>query len=69
MNFDLSNLPDLNTLNRDSLQVLLRQLEELYSEVDSQEPEDEDSDEYEDWLNDLEEVQDLMDEIQERLEM
>ena len=68
MEFDLNRIPDLDTLNRDSLQTLLRQLEELYREVDTQEPEDEDSEEYEDWLTDLNDVEDLMEEIEERLE-
>ena len=68
MEFDLNRIPDLDTLNRDALQALLRQLEELYGETEAREPEDEDSEEYEDWLNDLNDVEDLMDEIEERLE-
>lgn len=68
MDFDLTNLPDLDTLDRDALGRLLVQLETLYREVDAQEPEDEESDEYEDWLNDLDEIQDWMEEVQDRLE-
>ena len=68
MDFDLTNLPDLDTLDRDALGRLLVQLEALYREVDAQEPEDEESDEYEDWLNDLDEIQDWMEEVQDRLE-
>lgn len=68
MEFDLTRLPDLDTLDRDALQALYRQLEQLYEEVEAQEPGDEDSDEYEDWLNDLDEIQDWMDETEDRME-
>ena len=68
MEFDLTDLPDLSSLNPDELRGLLSRLEDLYRDVEAQEPEDEDSEEYESWLDDLEEVEDLMDEIEEKLE-
>ena len=61
MNFDLNDLPDLDLLDPQSLKDLYAQLEGLYADVELQEPEDEDSDDYEAWLDDL-------DEIEERLE-
>ena len=67
MKFDLSCLPDLDTLSRDSLRALHGQVLELYQELEAQEP-DEESEEYEDWLDDLDEVEDLMEEIEDRLE-
>ena len=68
MEFDLTDLPDPDTLDRASLQALFSRLEDFYDEVESREPDDEESAEYEDWLNDLDEIQDLMDEIEDRLE-
>ena len=68
MRFDLSNLPDPASLDPQSLRDLYAQLEELYSDVEMQEPEDEESEAYETWLNDLEEVEDLMDEIEDILD-
>ena len=67
MRFDLTDLPDLSSLTPEELRTLYAQAEELYHEVETQEPDEEDE-EYEDWLNDLEEIEDLMDEIEERLE-
>ena len=68
MNFDLNDLPDLDLLDPQSLKDLYTQLEGLYADVELQEPEDEDSDDYEAWLDDLDEIEDLMEEIEERLE-
>ena len=62
MEFDLNHLPDLASLDPDSLRALFSRLEDLYDDVDAQEPEDEDSEEYESWLEDLDEIEDLMDE-------
>ena len=45
MKFDFSRLPDPDTLDAGSLRELYSQLEEFYSEVESQEPEDEESEE------------------------
>ncbi len=68
MNFDLNDLPDLDLLDPQSLKDLYAQLEGLYADVELQEPEDEDSDDYEAWLDDLDWIEDLMEEIEERLE-
>ena len=68
MKFDLNNLPDLDSLDRDSLRALFRQLEEFYREVDAREPDEVESEEYDEWLEDLEEIQDLMDDITDKLE-
>ena len=58
MKFDLSQLPDPDTLDTGSLRELYSQLEELYGEIEAQEPEDEESEEYDAWLDDLEELED-----------
>ena len=68
MDFDLTNLPDLSSLDPEELRALFSRLEDLYHQVEAQEPDDEEGEEYEAWLDDLEEVEDLMDEIEERLE-
>ena len=62
MQFDLTDLPDPASLSPEELRVLRAQLEELYSDTETLEPDEEDE-EYEDWLNELEEIEDLMDEI------
>ena len=68
MEFDLNDLPDLSSLDPEELRAFSARLEDLYHEVEAQEPDDEEGEEYEAWLDDLEEIEDLMDEIEERLE-
>ena len=68
MEFDLTALPDPASLNPEELRSLFIQLETFYGEVEAQEPEDEDSEEYESWLDNLDEIEELMDEIRDRLE-
>lgn len=68
MEFDLNDLPDLSSLDPEELRALSARLEDLYREVEAQEPDDEECEEYDAWLEDLEEIEDLMDEIEERLE-
>ena len=41
MEFDLTDLPDLSSLDPDELRILLSQLSALYSDIEAQEPEDE----------------------------
>ena len=43
MTFDLTNLPPLSSLSPDKLRALHADLEELYAEVESQEPDDEET--------------------------
>ncbi len=68
MRFDLTDFPDPASLDPQALRDLYAQLEELYDEVELQEPEDDESEEYDAWLNDLEEVEDFMEQIEEQLE-
>ena len=68
MTFDLTNLPPLSSLSPDKLRALQADLDELYAEVESQEPDEEESEEYDAWLDDLEEIEDLMEEVTEQLE-
>ena len=67
MEFDLNNLPDLSSLDPEELRALSSRLEDLYREVEAQEPDDEECEEYDTWLDDLEEIEDLMDEIEEKV--
>ncbi len=66
--FDLARLPDPDSLTPEELRDLLAQLEDFYREVDAREPEDEESEEFDAWLEDLEEIQDLMDDLTDRLD-
>ena len=50
------------------LHALLNQINLKYDELEFQEPEDEDSDEYAEWEDTLECLDDLIDDIQDRLE-
>lgn len=59
---------DLGRLDAAGLQDLLRRAEAAYAALEAAEPADEESDEYEDWMWRLEGLDDLMDEIHERLE-
>ena len=68
MEFDLNDLPDLSSLDPEELRALFARLEDLYHEIEAQEPDDEECEEDDAWLEDLEEIEDLMDEIEERLE-
>ena len=54
--FDLTDLPDPASLDPDALRALFRDLESLYDETDAREPEDEESEEYDTWLERLEEL-------------
>lgn len=65
--FDLTDLPDLSALRPEELRSLLSQVTDFYAEVEARDP-GEDSEDYETWLEDLDEIEDLMEEIEERLD-
>ena len=58
---------DLDGLSAEELNALQMEAEKLYQQVLDAEPEDEDSDEYAEWEENLEILDDLMDDIQDRL--
>ena len=55
-------------MTREELSGLLGRLKDLYDDVLTQEPADDESDEYLDWVEGLEALDDLMDDITDRLE-
>ena len=58
---------DLDALNMEEQRRLLLRLRILYADLEAGEP-DEESDEYEDWLNALDDLEEIMEEIQDCLE-
>ena len=72
MNLETITLEELGSVDLDALsteeqsQFLLR-LRTLYADLEAREP-DEESDEYEDWLNALDDLEEIMEEIQDSLE-
>lgn len=60
--------PELETMNRKQLEEALRQVRERIAQLDEEEPSDMNSEEYETWGDAHEELEDLADEITDRLE-
>ena len=60
--------PDLDEMDREELLSCLEQLRERIAELDEQEPADMMSEEYEEWGDRREELEDLADEILDRLD-
>lgn len=60
--------PELETMNREQLEEALRQVRERIAQLDEEEPSDMNSEEYETWGDAHEELEDLADEITDRLE-
>ena len=60
--------PDLDALDRQGLLDCLSQVQAQLDTLDDQEPEDMDSEEYESWGDRHEELEDLVDEIMDRLD-
>ena len=59
---------EIDAMTREELSGLLGRLKDLYDDVLTQEPADDESDEYLDWVEGLEALDDLMDDITDRLE-
>ena len=59
---------DLDGMGATELRALLTGVEAYYAELEGLEPRDEDGEEYEAWMEALEALDDMMDEIHERLE-
>ena len=65
---DFNALPDPEQMNREELTDYLEQLQALIAQLDAEEPADMESEEYEDWGDRHEELEDLVDEVMDRLE-
>ena len=61
-------LPDPDGLDREGLLACLASLRQRIAELDAAEPEDMESEAYEDWGDRHEELEDLVDEILDRLD-
>ena len=59
---------EVNDIPEDKLEDILAQIEDIYSDLEQEEPEDTESEEYYEWSEMLEALDDLMDEIQERID-
>lgn len=60
--------PELESMNREQLEEYLRQVRERIAQLDEEEPADMNSEAYETWGDAHEELEDLADEITDRLE-
>lgn len=64
----LSHGPDLHAMNRQELEDYRATVRDWIARLDEEEPEDMDSEEYEAWGDRHEALEDLADDIQDRLE-
>ena len=64
----LEEVPDMDEMGLDDLKGYLRELEEALSKLDAVEPKNENSEAYEDWAEEHEDLEDLIDEILDRIE-
>ena len=68
LEFDGGFAPDIEALDREELQACLQEVRERIADLDEREPADMNSEEYEAWGERHEELEDLADEIMDRLE-
>ena len=68
LEFDGGFAPDIDTMDREELQACLKEVRERIADLDEREPADMNSEQYEAWGDCHEELEDLADEIVERLE-
>ncbi len=59
---------DVDQYTREELEEMIPLIENLYDEMQEEEPEDIESEEYYEWSQVMEELDDLLDEIQDHLE-
>lgn len=64
----LTRIPDLRAMDKAALQDRLEQLRALVAQLDETEPADMDSEEYEEWGDLHEELEDLIDDVIDQLE-
>ena len=68
LKFDNGFAPDTETMDRKELKACLQEVRERIADLDEREPGDMESEEYEAWGDRHEELEDLADELIERLE-
>ena len=68
LEFDGGFAPDIDTMDREELEACLREVQDRIADLDEREPADMNSEEYEAWGDRHEELEDLADEITDRLE-
>ncbi len=68
LEFDGGFAPDIDTMDREALKACLQEVRERIADLDEREPGDMESEEYEAWGDRHEELEDLADELMERLE-
>ena len=68
LEFDGGFAPDIDTMDREELEACLQEVQERIADLDEREPADMNSEEYEAWGDRHEELEDLADEITDRLE-
>ena len=68
LEFDGGFAPDIEAMDREELQACLQEVRERIADLDEREPADMNSEEYEAWGDRHEELEDLADEIIDRLE-
>ena len=68
LEFDGGFAPDIDTMDREALEACLQEVRERIADLDEREPADMNSEEYDTWGDLHEELEDLADEIVERLE-
>ena len=68
LEFDGGFAPDIEAMDREELQACLQEVRERIADLDEREPADMNSEEYEAWGERQEELEDLADEIMDRLE-
>lgn len=61
-------VPDLDEMTKEELEAYLREARNALAGLEEQEPKDEESEEYDLWADDHEELEDLIDEILDRLD-
>lgn len=65
---DFQEEPELESMDQEQLEAYLRQVRDQIAQLDESEPADMNSEAYETWGNAHEELEDLVDEITDRLE-
>jgi hypothetical protein len=65
---DYREEPDVDSMNREELLCYLETVRSRIAQLDAREPEDMDSEEYGDWSDAHEELEDLADDAQDRLD-
>ena len=68
LEFDGGFAPDIEAMDREELQACLQEVRERIADLDEREPADMESEEYDAWGDLHEELEDLADEIMDRLE-